>query len=64
MEAIAEEVSKGEYDLYLFQELWLENDYKIIQDSLPTDYEITDFLDFSVTSPKCELQYCLPLCKF
>ena len=63
MEAIAEEVSKGEYDLYLFQELWLEKDYKTIQDSLPTDYEITDYLDFSA-SPECGLQYCLPLCKF
>ena len=64
MEAIADEVSKGEYDLYLFQELWLESDYKIIKEKVPKDYEITDFLDVIVTSPKCELQYCLPLCKF
>ena len=64
MEAIADEVSKGEYDLYLFQELWLEDDYKIIEKSMPDQYQITDFLDFSVPSPKCGLQYCLPLCKF
>ena len=64
MEAIADEVLKGEYDLYLFQELWLENDYKIIKKSVPKGYQITNFLDFSVPSPKCGLQYCLPLCKF
>ena len=63
MEAIADEVSKGDYDLYLFQELWLENDYKTIEKSMPNQYQITDFLDFSVPSPKCGLQYCLPLCK-
>ena len=64
MEAIADEVLKGEYDLYLFQELWLENDYKMIKKSVPKGYQITNFLDFSVPSPKCGLQYCLPLCKF
>ena len=64
MKAIADEVSKGEYDLYLFQELWLEDDYKTIKERMLKDYEITKFLDFNALSPECGLQYCLPLCKF
>ena len=64
LRAIGQEVSKGEYDLYLFQELWIEEDYNTIKASIPAEYQITNFLDFSVQSPKCELQYCLPLCKF
>ena len=64
MKAIADEVSKGEYDLYLFQEVWMEDDYKMIMESMPKKYHITNFLDFSVPSPKCGVQYCLPLCKF
>ena len=43
MKAIADEVSKGEYDLYLFQELWLEDDYKTIKERMLEDYEITKF---------------------
>ena len=63
MDAIRKEVSKGEYDLYLFQELHLEEDYKTIKASLPDGYHITKFLDFSVPSPKCGIQHCLPFCK-
>ena len=57
-------VSKGEYDLYLFQELWMEKDYDTIKSALPDGFHITNYHDFSDTSPKCGLQDCLPLCKF
>ena len=33
MEAIAVELKKGEYDLYLFQELWMRHDYETIRSS-------------------------------
>ena len=64
MEAIAKEVSKGEYDVYLFQELWTEKDYKVIKAHLPDGYHMTNFQDFNEQSPKCGIQHCLPLCKF
>ena len=61
---IAKLLSKGEYDLYLFQELLVETDYNIVRASMPEGFHITNFQDFSEPSPKCVLQYCLPLCKF
>ena len=64
MKAIAKEVSKGEYDLYLFQELWMTKDYERIKARIPEGFHITNYLDFSDPSQKCELQGCLPLCKF
>ena len=64
MKAIGKEVSKGEYDLYLLQELWIEEDYKMIKANKPEEFYITNFLDFNEPSSKCGIQYCLPLCKF
>ena len=45
MKAIGKEVSKGEYDLYLFQELWIEEDYNMINANKPEEFHITKFLD-------------------
>ena len=64
MKAIAKEVSRGKYDLYLFQELWIQEDYDTIKASVPEGFQITNYLDFSDPSQKCKLQDCLPLCKF
>ena len=64
MKAIAKEVSKGEYDLYLLHELWIEEDYNMIEANKPKDFSITKFLDFNEPSSKCRIQYCLPLSKF
>ena len=64
MAAIGKELSKGEYDLYLFQELWIQKDYETIRASVPEGFQITNYLDFSDPSQQCELQGCLPLCKF
>ena len=63
MSAIGKIVSKGEYDLYLFQELWIQKDYETIKASVPEGFQMTNYLDFSDPSQKCELQGCLPLCK-
>ena len=43
MPAIANEISKGDYDLYLLQELWDKDDYELIANKIPTDYMITEF---------------------
>ena len=64
MKAIGKEVSKGEYDLYLFQELWIEEDYNMINANKPEEFHITKFLDFNEPSSKCGIQYCIHLCKF
>ena len=63
MVAIGELVSKGEYDLYLFQELWMEDDFETIKSYVPEGFDIINFSDLNATSPDCGLQYCLPLCK-
>ena len=47
MKAIAKEISKGNYDLYLLQELWKEEDHKIIATSIPRTYSITGFKQLS-----------------
>ena len=64
MAAIAKLVSQGEYDLYLFQELMVEEDYKVIKKSVPEGFHFTNFEDFNDPSQKCVLQLCLPFCKF
>ena len=43
MNAIAKEVSKGNYDVYLLQELWMEYDHNKIAASIPENYSITGF---------------------
>ena len=50
MTAIAEEVSKGDYDLYLFQELWMQPDYYNIRSSLPAGYYMTEFRDLALST--------------
>jgi len=62
MNAIAQELSKGEFDLYLFEELWMRPDYWTLQAKLPTyldvatnttkKYEITEY--WKLTNGKCD----------
>ena len=43
MKAIAQEFSKGKYDIYLFQELWMESDHETIAREAPPGYTMTGF---------------------
>ena len=45
--AIAREVSKANFDVYLLQELWMEQDHDEITKSLPKGYYITGFRQFT-----------------
>jgi hypothetical protein len=47
MAAIANEISKGDFDLYLLQELWMESDHNKIAASIPKDFSMTGFRQFS-----------------
>lgn len=48
MAAIADEVAKAEYDLYLFTELWMSPDHQTILDKVPKGYTMTEFRDLSL----------------
>lgn len=52
MKAISEELSKGDYDLYLFEELWMRPDYATIRAGVPKGYHMTDLWKF--TNGKCD----------
>jgi len=52
MKAIAEELSKAEYDLYLFEELWMRGDYKTIRAGVPEGYHMTEYS--ALTNGKCD----------
>merc|ERR1712126_725381 len=45
--AIAREVSRANFDVYLLQELWMEQDHDKITKSLPKGYYITGFRQFT-----------------
>lgn len=47
MRAIAGIVNKGEFDLYLLQELWLREDYKTIKNGLAPGYHITGYKELN-----------------
>ena len=42
----------------------MPKDYERIKARIPEGFHITNYLDFSDESPKCQLLNCLPLCKF
>ena len=48
MDAIAEKISVGKYDLILLQEVWVKSDYDKIKNSIPPSFHITSFDDFNV----------------
>lgn len=50
MKAIAEEISKGHYDLYLLQELWMQADHKTLKDSLPEGFHMTEFRELALST--------------
>jgi hypothetical protein len=41
MHSIAKLISKGEFDLYLLQEVFVEADYEKIKSTMPVHYHIT-----------------------
>ena len=47
MKAIAQEISKGDYDLYLLDELWMQPDHTTIANSIPAGYQITGFRELA-----------------
>ena len=61
--AIAKFIAKQDYDLYLLQEVWVENDYDIIKKALPSNMYITNFEDFNVDSCTVETHYKIPSSK-
>jgi len=50
MDAIAKEIKKGKFDVYLLQELWMEPDHDKIASNLPIGYNITGFRQLSPAS--------------
>ena len=54
IDAIAKEIRKGKYDIYLLQELWMSQDHYNIASNIPQGYTITGFRQLS--SPSCDGQ--------
>ncbi len=50
MKAIAEEFSKGEHDLYLFEELWMSPDHDTVSYAAPEGFTITAFRELSLST--------------
>ena len=50
MQAIAEEISKGHYDLYLLQELWMQADHETVRASLPEGFHMTEFRELALST--------------
>ena len=48
MDAIAEKIFVGKYDLILLQEVWVKSDYDTIRQLIPPKFHITSFDDFNV----------------
>ena len=42
----------GDYDLYLFEELWMRGDYATIKGGVPEGYHITEY--WKLTHGKCD----------
>ena len=67
MAAIAKEVSKGNADLYLIQELWNSRDHKTIKTLKPKKFAMTGFRELSQRSFLSFKRFCLgrgPLAPF
>ena len=52
MKAIAAEVNKAAYDIYLLEELWMENDYWTVRAGVPKGYNMTEFRGLAL--PTCD----------
>ncbi len=50
MAAIADELSKGHYDVYLFEELWMQADHSTVAAKLPKGYHMTAFRDLALST--------------
>ena len=60
MNAIAKEISKGEFDIYLLEELWMQPDHETIAKNIPANYSITGFRELAPAA--CDGRV-LPTCK-
>jgi len=47
MEGIGQEIGKGEYDVYLLQELWLRKDHAKIKSLIPQGYVMTEYAEMA-----------------
>ena len=45
--AIAEEISKGEYDIYLLEELWMKPDHDAIHSKIPNEFYMTRYRELA-----------------
>lgn len=50
MEAIADQIGQGDYDVFLMQELWLQADHQVLSRRLPTNYVMTAFRQLSLST--------------
>lgn len=50
MAAIADEISKGEKDLYLLEELWMRPDHEVIRAKIPKGYHMTYVGDLALST--------------
>eukprot|EP00095_Tigriopus_kingsejongensis_P002255 maker-scaffold478_size161223-snap-gene-0.27 protein:Tk02255 transcript:maker-scaffold478_size161223-snap-gene-0.27-mRNA-1 annotation:"neutral sphingomyelinase" len=48
MKAIAQELSRGDHDIYLLQELWMNPDWNTLHAALPSGYYMTGFRDLAL----------------
>ena len=53
MKAIGEEIAKGEFDLYLLEELWMQPDHTLIaSNATSANFSITGFRQLAL--PTCD----------
>ncbi len=50
MNAIAKEISKATFDVYLLEELWMQPDHTTIANAIPANYSITAFRQLAPAS--------------
>ena len=52
MVAIGDEIAKGEYDMYLLEELWMRPDHETIRSKIPAGYHMTEVGELAL--PTCD----------
>lgn len=50
MKAIADVVKEGEFDIYLFEELWMQPDHTTIANAVPKGYYMTQFRELALAT--------------
>jgi len=50
MKGIANHISKGDYDIFLLEELWMQADHETLAASMPKDFLMTGFRELSLST--------------